>query len=143
MRRKPLADGKVRPSKDGVAGKHLVRTIRTVQAAGKIPVIIGPTPVAVFDVGACLRRETAGRLVMRPDKCTVDTRDVTTLAIERDLREVSAQTGAKLLLPSDLFCHRGSCATRIEGKMIYRDRGHITPAASRYFAAQSLQTAVY
>ncbi len=133
-----LADGQVRPWKDGIAGQHLVRTIRAVQDAGKIPVIVGPTPIADFNVGACLRREREGRLVMRSSKCKVTSRDLATLAIDRELRKISAQTGAKLLLPSDVFCRGGRCATRIDGEMIYRDRGHITPAASRYFASKTL-----
>jgi peptidoglycan/LPS O-acetylase OafA/YrhL len=137
-----LADGKVKPWEGGIAAEHLVRTIRAIQAAGKIPVIVGPTPIADFDVGACLRREREDRPVMRATKCSVALRDLATLKIDRELREISSQTGARLLLPSDLFCSRGRCATQINGENIYRDRGHITPAASRYFAEQRLRSAL-
>lgn len=137
-----LVDGKIVPWQNGIAGEHLVRTIRAIQAAGKIPVVVGPTPVADFNVGACSRREKDGRIVLRPDACAVTSHDVVTKEIDRELMKIAEQTGARILLPSDLFCREARCATQVYGDAIYRDQGHMTRADSRYFATQKLRAAI-
>lgn len=134
-----LADGMIRPWEGGLAARYLERTVRAVQSAGKIPVIVGPTPIADFDIGACQRRETSGRVVMRATGCALTSDDIVTAGIDRELREVARRTGARLLLPTELFCAQGKCQTRVGGVAIYRDQGHITEAASRYFADHRLR----
>lgn len=129
----------IRPWQGGLAEEYLERTVRAVQAAGKIPVIVGPTPIANFDIGACQRRETSGRVVMRATGCALTSDDIVTAGIDRELREVARRTGARLLLPTELFCAQGKCQTRVGGAAIYRDQGHITEAASRYFADHRLR----
>ncbi|USI78704.1 acyltransferase family protein [Sphingopyxis sp. USTB-05] len=137
-----LVDGKIVPWKDGLAGQHLVRTIRAVQAAGKIPVIVGPTPIANFNVGACSRREKGGHIVLRRNACAVTSRDIVTKEIDRELMEIAERTGARILLPSDLFCRQGHCVTQVYGDALYRDQGHMTRAGSRYLAMQKLRAAI-
>lgn len=137
-----LIDGKIVPWKRDHAGEHLVRTIRAIQAAGKIPVVVGPTPIADFNVGACSRRKKHGLIVLRPDACAVTSHDVVTKEIDRELIEIGERTGARILLPSDLFCRRGRCVTQVYGDAIYRDQGHMTGAGSRYFATQKLRAAI-
>lgn len=137
-----LTDGTVRRWAPGVAADHLERTVRAVQAAGKIPIIVGPTPIANFNVGACDRRQKAGRIVMRAAECSLTPRDIITAGIDDRLREVAERTRATLILPTELFCNRDACQTRIQGASIYRDQGHITAAASRYFAERKLREAV-
>jgi hypothetical protein len=137
-----LVEGTVRHWQRGLGAKHLEETVRAIQAAGKIPVIVGPTPIADFNVGACHRREKAGRVIMRPKGCMLTSHDIITAGIDLELRQVAERTGARLVLPTDLFCSRGACQTRFQGATIYRDQGHITEQASRYFADHMLREAL-
>ena len=137
-----LVDGKIVPWENGLASKHLVRTIRAIQTAGKIPVVVGPTPIADFNVGVCSRRKKGGHIVLRPDACAVTPRDIVTKEIDRELMRIAERTGARILLPSDLFCREWRCVTHVKGDSIYRDQGHITKAGSRYFATQKLRAVI-
>jgi len=137
-----LTDGTVRHWTPDLAAQHLERTVRAIQAAGKIPIIVGPTPIANFNVGACDRRQRTGRIIMRAAGCALTSHDIITGAIDDKLSEVAARTGAKLVLPTELFCKGVACQTRIDGASIYRDQGHITPAASRYLADRRLRDVI-
>lgn len=127
-------DGSVQPWSSRTARDHLVETIRVVQATGSHVVIMGPTAIAPYDVGACNVRASSGRPVARSGGCNPSLADVDDRigAVVRELRAAAVETGATLLLPSSVMCPGEECISVVDGKSVYRDRGHLTPYGSEY-----------
>ena len=128
------ADGRVRDWSP-IASAHLVRTIRAIQSRGKRAIVVGPTAEADFDVGQCINRQLAGRIVLRWGGCKVEAASVerTTEPIVARLRQVSHETGAILILPSEAMCpDQKWCETIANGQSLYRDKAHLTDAGAEY-----------
>jgi hypothetical protein len=128
-----FADGLEQPWSP-LAKKHLIKTVRAVQAVGKTAIIVGPTAIADYDVGACNARLESDRLVLGVDSCNPTFKEVDRNlgSIILELREVAMETGATLLLPTEVMCPNGICRSVIRGKSIYHDRGHLTSHGSEY-----------
>lgn len=126
-------DGRISAWTRGVAKDRLTATVRAIQAAGKVPIIVGPTPGLGLDIGACNARRLAGRLVLGVESCDLPSPAV--LAASNDLvsqlRAVGDETGAIVLIPADALCGPTLCATVADGKSIYRDSGHLTRSGSQ------------
>jgi peptidoglycan/LPS O-acetylase OafA/YrhL len=128
---KMRTDDAVLPWSPTIAIDHVERSVRAIQAAGKIAVVIGPTPIADFDVGACNDRVTRHRLVMHSGGCDVPRDHVIVTDVDRQLRQMATRTGAILLLPTDVMCDARVCRSSADGVSLYHDRGHLTLAGSR------------
>ena len=125
---KLLVDGRVQPFGD-VARVRFARTLARLKAAGKTPIVIGPTPYADFDAGRCNERVIEGRPMLGRSNC-----DIAEAAAARENTQVYAAlstTGAEPLSPATVLCADGRCATSQGGKLLYRDQGHLTPAGAR------------
>lgn len=129
-----VVDGHIEPWSGAIVREHLVQTVRAVQAAGKRPILVGPTAMAPYNVGACNARLVTGRFFARLDGCDPSPADVGARIGEvlRLLRSVADETGATLLLPSAVMCPGVRCQSLVEGKSLYRDSGHLTPYGSEY-----------
>ena len=128
------ADGRV-GDWSPIAHRHLVRTIRAIQSRGKRAILVGPTAEADFDVGQCIKRQLAGRIILRPGGCKVAAASVerTIGSTVARLRQVARETGATLVLPSEAMCpdHRW-CETIDRGQSLYRDKAHLTDAGAEF-----------
>ena len=123
-----LIDGRVQPFGDG-ARAAFARTLARLRAAGKTPIVVGPTPYATFDAGRCNERRVEGRPILGRSDC-----DIGEAAARQENAEVYAAltaAGAEPLSPGTVLCAKGRCATSRGKVFLYRDAGHLTPAGSR------------
>ena len=111
---------------DGTGEAALQRAVARIIAAGKVPVIIAPTPTADFDAGRCNERLSEGRPVMGRTDCRFPLPDKT-----RTVEAMLDRAGAVVLRPSTALCEAGQCVTERNGVILYRDDGHLTNAGSR------------
>lgn len=119
-----------------IAAERLERSVRAAQAAGKQVILLGPTPRAPFDIGACNARLLSGRPVLTHPNCTLTREMIEPEAstINRAFAEIGSRTGATVVLPSEFLCDRRQCLTMLNGVSLYRDDGHLSVAGSRLLA---------
>ncbi|MGZ9099459.1 MAG: acyltransferase family protein, partial [Brevundimonas sp.] len=117
-----LIDGRVQPFDDAPRAAF-ARTLARLRAAGKTPIVIGPTPYAPFDAGRCNERMIEGRPILGRTDCAIDEAEA-----ERVNAAVYAAlnaSGAEPLSPATVLCADGRCATRQGEVILYRDAGHL------------------
>lgn len=126
-----MVDGRLEPTRDQ-AVKGLSRTLDRLKAAGKIPIIVGPTPRASFDAGACNQRAIERKPFLGRGHCDIpdDLRDPA--GVYRHLRAAAELSGVILLDPATVLCEGDYCRTRRGDILLYKDRGHLTSAGSHY-----------
>ena len=116
----------------------LRQTAAELRAAGKKVVLIAPPPSTGFNVGDCLERLLTGRITFgAPEGCVISADDY---RVKRASVLALMQSAEKLEIPvirlSDFLCKGQTCATMIDGTMVYRDNGHLSHDSSRLLAAQ-------
>lgn len=118
-----FADGTVGPN-DGIAEARFRETIRRIRELGRTPVIISPTPSSGYNVGRCLTvRSILGRNL---SSCDFPLQGHLREDLYRKLGTIAEETGAELILLSDLICAEGICRSHMDGTFIYRDEGHLS-----------------
>lgn len=129
-----LVDGHVQPFSD--AGQAaLVSALERLKAAGKTPIIVGPTPYAAFDAGRCNERRAEGRLILGQSDCSIPlaTARETDRGLGTILQSIGTRAGVEVLMPATVLCDDKVCVTHSEsGEIFYRDAGHLTPAGARH-----------
>lgn len=128
-------DGRETPW-SAVATERLERSVRDAQALGKTVILIGPTPLAPFDIGACNARLRSGRPVPLNPGCVVSRQSVEPgmTVVGRIFTEIGRRTGAIVLLPGNVLCDQVQCQTTLNGVSLYRDEGHLSVLGSRVLA---------
>lgn len=122
-----LPDGTVRPNGE-ISEEQFRETIRRIRELGRIAVIISPTPKPGYDVGRCLTiRSILGQNL---SSCDFPLQGHLREDLYRKLETIAKETGAGLILLSDLICPEGLCRSQIDGTFIYRDEGHLSHEGS-------------
>lgn len=117
----------------------LAETIATLQKAGKRVIVIEPTPSTGLDHGACALRQLSDRPIpSSAGNCSFRLADTVVVHSETyaALEQVAAEQGARYVRPRDVLCPNGRCPTHVDGRMLYRDTGHLTEFAARWMAAR-------
>ncbi len=111
--------GSVLPKAESVAAWRdgLVSTIRQLQAAGVKPVLIADTPWTDPDYRDCLSSLGATPCA-RPR--------AEAFGPEHPDLDAARLTGIDIIDPNDRICDGASCPVMKNGKIIYRDRNHLT-----------------
>lgn len=127
------------PVDAGVTLAALQRTVAEVRGMGKRVVFVAPPPASDFNVGGCLERELSGAVVIGGQPgCRIDR--ATYLARRGPVLEFLDQAVTRADLPLIRFdpwlCDERSCATSIDGTMLYRDGGHLSYAGSELLATR-------
>lgn len=122
-----LPSGDVIQSGD-LSETQFLDTIKRIQKLGKSVVIVSPTPAAEFNVGRCLVIQSI--LGRTPDSCHFPLERHGRAGLYTQLADISARTGAGLVLLSDLICEGGLCLSSRNGTMIFRDGGHLSRRGS-------------
>lgn len=128
-----LADGVVSPWRNDAAD-GFVEAIEMLQTAGKTPLLVAPIPWPSFNPGECNLRRIEDVALFRRDSCDFALADANPdyVAVVRQLRVISAKTGAPLYLPETVLCPGGICRTASGGRLIYRDKGHLSEWGSAF-----------
>jgi peptidoglycan/LPS O-acetylase OafA/YrhL len=116
------------PQSNRLAVSQLTNTIREVQKAGKIPVIVSPPPKSGFNIGDCLERSTNNIIIFGREDCSINVEEYRRYEknIISALKEVQRNTGVHILWLDSLLCDGYSCKTSMGHTYVYRDRGHLS-----------------
>lgn len=125
-------DGAVHPFSD-VGEAAFARGLERLKAAGKIPIILSPTPHAPFDAGRCNERMMEGKAIMGRSGCDIplEAAQFEGRGIGSLIEEIGAKNGVKVLSPSAVLCDDQVCRTREGGQILYIDNGHLTREGAR------------
>lgn len=110
-----------------VARQYLDKTIKVLRQAGKEPIVVSPPPRAGYNIGSCLEREDRGLWFIR-EGCNIGMDEYMNYdrSINSELVKLADQTGVRLIWLRDLSCKDDWCQTRIHGRYLYRDGGHLS-----------------
>ncbi len=125
-------DGAVHPFSD-VGEAAFARGLERLKAAGKIPIILAPTPHAPFDAGRCNERMMEGKAIMGRSGCDIPLS--VALFEERGIGslidDLGANSGVKVHSPAAVLCDDQVCRTREGRQILYVDNGHLTREGAR------------
>lgn len=125
------------PVTSAVALASMRHTIDAIRALGKKVVLIAPPPSADFDIGGCLERQISGTVMFGGQKgCAIDranylSKSAGPLAF---LDSISSVADVSVIRFDSWLCNPSTCATLLDGTMIYRDTGHLSFAGSKFMA---------
>ena len=127
------ADG-VKQSDPRVAFQHLMYTLELLASRGIKPVVIAPTPADGRDTGRCLMRSR----LFEFDSSVCDVSYKKSLENQAKIRELLKKVNEyhKVIWLEDYMCKDGTCQSVMDGKFIYRDRGHLSIEGSEYLGRE-------
>lgn len=117
--------------------RHVVATIRRIQALGKKVALVAPPPSSGFNIGGCLEKQVSATFAVGgADGCLVSvdryrSHRAGPLAM---LAELENKHGISVLRMDHLLCNQGTCRTMIDNVILYRDEGHLSFAGSEWIA---------
>lgn len=131
-------DGVVESTAEVVASA-LIKTIAAVRATGKRVVLVGPPPSTGFDMGLCNERLETGKFSFGANAgCDValDAYRARYAAVWKMLADVKVRANVEVISFDDVLCdvQANRCVTRLEGNIMYRDKGHFSLEGSRWVA---------
>jgi peptidoglycan/LPS O-acetylase OafA/YrhL len=101
-------------------------TVERIRHTGAVPVVVQDTPIAHFDVPACLAAHP--REIRRCDLAVLKS---VALARQRIVRAIVQVHGARIVDTNAWFCTPSVCPAVIGNTVVYRDDNHLTSAYSR------------
>lgn len=127
-----LVGDRVEPFSDA-GSEALMQALIRLKAAGKTPIIVGPTPHASFNAGTCNERMIEGLPIMGRSGCSIAIADALHAGggIDALLEHIGEKAGVDVLLPASVLCTTDRCITSKQGVILYVDEGHLTRAGSR------------
>jgi len=115
-----------------LAISQMVDTISIIRDAGKIPIVVSPTPLSGFNTADCLERKANHAIVFGRSECNFTRQD--SINNQEDviaaLKEVEKKTGAQFIWLDSLLCGDGMCQTKIKNAYLYRDQAHLSITGS-------------
>jgi hypothetical protein len=130
-------DGEIVRQHRQIAVQSMVSTVVLLRKHGKRVVIIAPIPSTGADIGLCNERRMADLPVLgMPTDCAISRgvymgKEANVLEF---LKEIERVADVPVLWPGDLLCAGDRCATRLDGRSIYSDSGHLSEVGSKRFA---------
>jgi hypothetical protein len=119
--------------------QRFTETIDRIRSLGKKVVIVAPPPSPVaarFNIGRCVERLETRKVVLGRRRCDFDEREWTLggAPVISFLKKLEKRADVVVLWPRDALCADGVCRASIDGKMMYRDEGHLSYEGSIEFA---------
>ncbi|MEJ6008922.1 acyltransferase family protein [Novosphingobium aquae] len=113
--------------------------IRRLQASGKRVILVSPVPHPTFNPAECEVRQREGLPNLSVKSCAFTLQDIhpQVLRVSELLDEVARRTGARFVQLDKAVCPEGICRTAIDGKLVFRDRSHLSVAGSRRLVPHS------
>ncbi len=122
---------------EAAAIEGLRLSVATLRKLGKKVVLVAPPPSSGFNIGACLERNLSNKVVFgRPKGCVIDKAEYKSNRVDvtNFLNAISTVADLSIIRLDPWLCKEQTCETLLEGKMIYRDEGHLSIAGSKMFA---------
>jgi hypothetical protein len=121
----------------GNAVERLKATVTEIRRLGKQVVVVGPPPSGGFDIGSCLQRRLAGKVVFGvPFDCTIQLSEYQNgkaAALER-VGALPDQADVVVVRLDSLLCSIKTCMTSIEGVGLYNNDIHLSVEGSLFIA---------
>jgi len=130
-----LIDGRLRAWNNAGSNRFEATLVR-LKKAGKVPVVIMPTPSVNFDAGACNERMLERKLLLGRRDCDfpIDWKARAQDDVVMTLRHIGQDTGISVLDSADAYCTQVYCKTKIGSTVLYADAGHLTKAGAKFVA---------
>jgi peptidoglycan/LPS O-acetylase OafA/YrhL len=113
-----------------LAESALRKTIESIRAMGKKVVIIALPPTSQFDIGRCAELRARGVVVLGADTESCDVLKENSLAlwgrVLQLLARVSASADVDVVRFDPFLCNSTTCASTMNGTLLYRDEGHLS-----------------
>lgn len=115
-----------------IAEEHLINTIELLLEANKTPVLVSAPPRSGFNIGECLERKILSLITFRTScEINMDNYLEYDRYVNDSISRIANKTGIKVIWLSDILCKGLTCAASLDGKIIYRDAGHLTIIGSK------------
>jgi hypothetical protein len=114
--------------------------VEAVRATGKKVVIVAPPPSIGVDFGECVERKIQGRIILgQYSDCQMPLAKVLSLRapVREMLSHVSQAADVEVVSLYDFLCDEKFCRTEMNGKLLYRDGGHLSYDGSKAVARGS------
>jgi peptidoglycan/LPS O-acetylase OafA/YrhL len=131
-----LKDGKLQKPSPADMFDGYAATIAAVRALGKKIVLVAPSPTLGFDRALCRQRLDTGHVILGRTSCDfseTEYRHARAPEIQL-LGDLERSMAVAVLWPSDVLCKGGTCGSKINGKLAYRDHSHFSHEGSVEFA---------
>lgn len=129
-----LHDGELKRSSIDLAVKLFRATLQEIEAMGKSPIVVSPTPQSGINIGRCLAmRAWTGGEPSRCDFNLAEATDITSTAMDFIDRIAMEHTVVRL---PELMCPYGICRTIRGETFMYFDSAHLTDGGSRWVGRQ-------
>lgn len=117
----------------------LESAIRRLQTSGKRVVLVSPAPHPTFNAAECEVRRREGLPTFAGTSCDFTLQQVHPQVTRvSELLDAAAQrTGATFVRLDRAVCPDGLCRAAIEGKLVFRDRSHLSVEGSRRLVPHS------
>jgi peptidoglycan/LPS O-acetylase OafA/YrhL len=113
------------------------RTVKKLREIGKRVVVVAPPPTSGFDMASCLERKASGLFVFGTYRdCTIPVavyHEKQALVLDF-LKRIKYELGVPEVSFDEFLCSGSSCATSLDGKFVYRDKGHFSYDGSQLVA---------
>ncbi len=106
------------------------KTLQTLQAMGKVPVVVSPVPSRGSNIGRCLLK--AERFDLPASSC--DFPEAEALVHQKALNDFLVRIGRnhKVVFLADGICEGGICRASVGDTLVYRDGGHLSREGSAH-----------
>lgn len=112
----------------GNAESYFLNTLKSIEEAGKIPIVISPTPQDGRNIGNCILKSVIHKLPTDLCDVSLETAKQTEPIIYEFLTNIGRSY--EVIWLSNAICTENKCQAVIENTPIYADAGHLTPAGS-------------
>jgi hypothetical protein len=107
----------------------LRRTIELLHKAGKKVVIVAPPPSSALDMARCIDRKIAGLPVFGKGlDCNISVSDYH--RVQQDvlhfLDRAKSELNVNVIYFDEILCNESICKTKLNGKYVYQDAGHLS-----------------
>lgn len=125
------------PFDKSIAISQLTETIKIIQAAGKIPIIVSSPPRTGFNIGDCIERLGYNLPVFGREDCNIPIQKHREFERETSsaLKEIQLATDVRILWLDLLMCNEVTCQTETDNVPLYVDHAHLTHEGSKLVLA--------
>lgn len=129
------AQGRIEAATPERVGEALLRTVAAIRATGARVVVVAPPPNDGGNLGQCLARAARNGQLSAGTGSPCDFPRAQAVSYPDALLARIAPTAPVLRLDA-MLCPEGTCLAQREGRMIWRDDGHLSIEGSRWLGAR-------
>jgi len=127
--------GRIGPASPARVGDALLQTVAAISATGARVVVVAPPPNNGTNLGQCLARAVRNGQLQRGRPSPCDFARTQAVRYPDALLARIAPTVPVIRLDM-MLCPHGTCLTQREGRLVYRDDGHLSIEGSQWLGAR-------